>query len=56
VELRRVKTGYEWLRGAEITEGLEPGEQVIVEELENFREGQSVRTQELPSDVFSAKK
>jgi RND family efflux transporter MFP subunit len=56
VELRRVKTGYEWLRGAEITEGLEPGEQVIVENLENFREGQTVRTQELPSDVFSAKK
>jgi RND family efflux transporter MFP subunit len=56
VELRKVKTGFEWLRGAEITEGLEPGEQVIVEDLENFREGQSVRTQELPSDVFSAKK
>ena len=56
VVLRRVKTGYEWLRGAEITEGLEPGEQVIAEDLENFKEGESVRTQELPSDVFSAKK
>jgi RND family efflux transporter MFP subunit len=56
VELRKVKTGYEWLRGAEIVSGLEPGEQVIVEDLEGYRNGQSVRTQELPSDVFSAKK
>jgi RND family efflux transporter MFP subunit len=56
VELRKVKTGFEWLKGAEVTEGLAPGEQVIVEDLESFRDGEVVRTQELPSDVFSAKK
>jgi RND family efflux transporter MFP subunit len=56
VERRKVEAGYEWLTGVEITEGLAPGEQVIVEELENFSDGQRVRTQELPSDVFSKKK
>jgi RND family efflux transporter MFP subunit len=56
VERRKVKAGYEWLTGVEITEGLAPGEQVIVEELENFSDGQRVRTQELPSDVFAKKK
>lgn len=56
VERRKVKAGFEWLTGVEILEGLEPGEMVIVEELENFSDGQSVRTQELPSDVFSKKK
>jgi RND family efflux transporter MFP subunit len=56
VELRRVKTGYIWLTGAEILSGLEPGEQVIVEDLDSFREGNSVRTEELPSDIFAKKK
>jgi RND family efflux transporter MFP subunit len=52
VELRRVKTGYLWLRGAEITEGLKPGEQVIVEDLDQFRDGDHVRVAALPSDVL----
>jgi RND family efflux transporter MFP subunit len=56
VELRRVKTGYLWLRGAEVTEGLKPGEQVIVEDLESFRDGDRVRTEELPADVIDKKK
>jgi RND family efflux transporter MFP subunit len=56
VELRPVKTGYVWLTGAEIVTGLEPGEQVIVEELESFRDGDRVRVEELPSDAFSKKK
>jgi RND family efflux transporter MFP subunit len=56
VELRRVKKGYVWLTGAEITDGLKPGEMVIVDDLDSFREGDSVRTQELPSDAFVAKK
>jgi hypothetical protein len=56
VERRKVKAGFEWLTGVEILEGLEPGEMVITEELENFSDGQGVRTQELPSDVFSKKK
>jgi RND family efflux transporter MFP subunit len=56
VELRQVKKGYVWLTGVEILEGLEPGEDVIVEDLESFRAGDSVKTLELPSDAFSKKK
>jgi RND family efflux transporter MFP subunit len=56
VELRQVKKGYVWLTGVEILEGLEPGEDVIVEDLESFRAGDSVKIQELPSDAFSKKK
>lgn len=56
VELRPVKKGYVWLTGAEITEGLEPGEQVIVEDLDSFRDGDSVKVQELPSDALAKKK
>ncbi len=56
VELRPVKKGYVWLTGVEILEGLEPGEQVIVEDLDSFHDGDSVATVELPSDAFSKKK
>jgi multidrug efflux pump subunit AcrA (membrane-fusion protein) len=51
VEARKVGVGYVWARGAEILSGLEPGETVIVDELENFRPGDKVRIRELPSDV-----
>ena len=47
VELRKVKLGYVALNMAEITEGLQEGEQVIVEELDLFRPGMGVRTQVL---------
>ncbi len=56
VELRQVKKGYVWLTGVEILDGLEPGENVIVEDLESFRAGDSVKTEELPSDAISKKK
>ncbi len=56
IELRHVKTGFLWLRGAEIVEGLKPGELVVVEDLETFRDGESVRTEELPADVLETKK
>jgi RND family efflux transporter MFP subunit len=56
VELRPIKKGYVWLTGVEVTEGLEPGEEVIVEDLDSFRAGNSVKIQELPSDAFSKKK
>jgi len=56
VELRPVTKGYVWLTGAEILSGLEPGEQVIVEDLESFRAGDSVRVEVLPSDAISKKK
>jgi RND family efflux transporter MFP subunit len=55
VELRRVKPGFVWLKGAEILEGLNPGEEVVVEDLETFHDGESVRTAELPSDAIDAK-
>jgi len=43
VELRSVSVGYVSLTTVEITKGLEAGEQVIVEALDQFREGQRVR-------------
>ena len=56
VHLRPIKKGYVWLTGAEVLEGLAPGEQVIVEDIESFHDGDRVRIQELPSDAGSAKK
>ncbi|MGA7723853.1 MAG: efflux RND transporter periplasmic adaptor subunit, partial [Opitutaceae bacterium] len=56
VILRPVKKGYLWLTGAEILEGLEAGDQVIVEDLDSFHDGDSVSVQELPSDAFARKK
>jgi RND family efflux transporter MFP subunit len=56
VELRPVKKGFIWLKGVEILEGLEPGEQVIVEDLESFRAGNSVKVQELPFDAIDKRK
>ena len=56
VEQRPVKKGYVWLTGAEILEGLQEGEEVIVEDLESFRAGDSVKTQELPSDAVIKRK
>lgn len=51
VRQRRVKEGYVWASGVEILSGVEPGEQVIVEGLEDFRDGDRVRVQPEPSDV-----
>jgi RND family efflux transporter MFP subunit len=56
VELRPIKTGYVWLTGVEVLEGLEPGEAVIVEDLDSFRAGDGVKVEELPSDAISKKK
>jgi RND family efflux transporter MFP subunit len=56
VELRPIKKGYLWLTGAEILEGLEPGERVIVEDLDSFRPGESVTVQEIPMDAFTRHK
>jgi RND family efflux transporter MFP subunit len=56
VELRPVKKGYVWVTGVEILSGLEPGEEVIVEDLDSFRDGDSVNVQELPSDAISKRK
>lgn len=47
VELRPVEVGYLALNDVEILSGLEPGEQVIVEELDLFRPGSRVRTRGL---------
>jgi RND family efflux transporter MFP subunit len=56
VELRPVTKGFVWLNGAEVTDGLAPGEQVIVEDLDSFRAGDHVKVIELPSDAIAKKK
>ena len=45
VQLRKVEVGYVSLNKAEITKGLAPGDQVIVEELDKFRDGDRVSTE-----------
>lgn len=45
VQLRKVEVGYVSMNIAEITKGLETGDQVIVEELEKFRDGDRVSTE-----------
>ncbi len=47
VTLRTVEAGYMALNEVEIVKGLEPGDQVIVEELDTFRPGQRVRAKQL---------
>jgi RND family efflux transporter MFP subunit len=42
VQLRKVELGYVSLNKAEVTQGLEAGDQVIVEELDKFRDGDRV--------------
>jgi RND family efflux transporter MFP subunit len=45
---RQVVTGYVALNIVEVTKGLEAGEQVIVDRLEDFREGQRVKVEVVP--------
>ena len=56
IEERRVKRGFVWASGAEITEGLEAGETVIVDELEKFHDGDKVTVKVMPSDALKARK
>ena len=44
VQLRKVEVGYVSLNIAEVTKGLVPGDLVVVEELDQFRDGDRVRT------------
>jgi RND family efflux transporter MFP subunit len=45
VKLRMVETGFVSLTMVEVVKGLKAGEQVIVDQLDLFRDGQSVRTE-----------
>lgn len=45
VERQQVKTGYVSLTTVEVTEGLQPGDQVIVDQLDRFRDGDRVRAE-----------
>jgi len=45
VHRRRVKLGYSSLSSAEVLDGVKAGEQVIVDELDQYREGDRVRTE-----------
>lgn len=47
VRLQSVDLGYTDLNFAEVTKGLQPGDQVIVERLDTFRDGQRVQVMEL---------
>lgn len=42
VEIRTVKTDYIWLDGAEVVQGLQPGDEVIVENQDTFHDGDQV--------------
>jgi len=48
VARRQVVTGYVALNIVEVTKGLEAGEQVIVDRLEDFRDGQRVKVEVIP--------
>lgn len=50
VQRRTVKKGYVALNSVEILEGLQPGDEVIVEELERFQAGDRVRSQTLSTE------
>lgn len=49
VHLRSVEPGYVSLTAVEITKGLKEGEQVIVDQLDRFRDGDRVRAQVVPA-------
>ena len=48
VERRQVEIGYRGLNTVEVTQGLTAGEQVIVEDLDLFRDGQRIRAEVNP--------
>jgi RND family efflux transporter MFP subunit len=48
VDRRQVEIGYRGLNSAEVTKGLTVGDQVIVEDLDQFRDGQRVRVARTP--------
>ncbi len=52
VEERKVRRGFIWASGVEITEGLSPGDQVIVDELEKFHAGEPVNVKVMPPDAL----
>lgn len=52
VEKRRISVGYKGLNFAEATAHLQPGEQVIVDDIDLFRDGEHVRVQ--PADTTNA--
>ena len=43
VHLRNVETGYVDMISVEILKGLSPGQQVVIDQLDRFREGDRVR-------------
>jgi hypothetical protein len=45
VERRAVELGFVWLDGAEVKSGVDDGEQVIVDDLDSFRDNEAVRTE-----------
>jgi RND family efflux transporter MFP subunit len=52
VERRRIAVGFVWTTGEEVVKGLAVGEEVIVDGLERFRDGEWVRVRRIPSDAM----
>ena len=47
-EIRPVTLGFTWLTGAEITDGAQPGEEVIVDQLDRYSDGDHVSAEQAP--------
>jgi hypothetical protein len=48
IQLRRVEVGYIALNVVEVRKGLEVGEWLVVDRLDEFRDGQRVRSEVIP--------
>jgi hypothetical protein len=49
VEIRKVKVGYTWLTGAEVIEGVEVGEDLVLENQDTLHDGERVRIERVPT-------
>ncbi|HWA08436.1 MAG TPA: efflux RND transporter periplasmic adaptor subunit [Opitutaceae bacterium] len=47
VEIRPVKIGFTWLKGAEILDGVQEGDAVIVDQIDQYSDGQRVVAEEV---------
>ncbi len=55
VEIRTVTTDYIWLDGAEVIQGLQPGDEVIVENQDTFHDGDRVNVERVVDPKSEAK-
>lgn len=55
IHRRRITSGFVWNRGVEVKEGLQAGDTVLVEGLEDVRDGDHCAVEQIPSDVYQTK-